>query len=438
MKDNSFKMIEQAATTMTAAIMEHYSGDNKIWIFAGPGRNGAYSLAVGRLLIKEGCNVECFLFNPYRELSKDCAISKRGFLHKRDVVFTEISDSFTPPEIRHNDIIVDGLFGSDLKKPLCGGFEALVYFINNTGAKIISIDVPSGWYVGRDSNDRTPIIHDSLTLKIKVSIPNSVTSIEDFAFAGCTELTYVTIPDSVTNIGNNAFAGCTGLTSIIIPDSVTNIGKNAFNGCSGLKSISIPESVTNIGSAALSNCCRLTSVAIPDSVTTIEGFAFNGCKGLTSVVIPDSVTNIGLSAFNGCSGLTSLTIPNSVTTIEDFAFNGCSGLSFMAIPNSITSIEDGVFFGCRGLTSVTIPNSVTKIGKKAFGGCSGLTSISIPDSLTEIELTAFDGCPISENIRKRFRKKYYEDSNNTAFQKLLGIINEEPDDTDFEQLLDLL
>ena len=257
-------------------------------------------------------------------------------------------------------------------------------------------------------------------------IPNSVTSIEDYAFRGCSGLTSVTIPNSVTSIGRCAFDGCSGLTSVAIPDSVTSIGYYAFRKCSGLTSVTIGNSVTSIGDEAFRECSGLTSVTIPNSVTSIERYAFLGCSGLTSVTIPNSVTRIGEYAFEECSGLTSVTIGNSVTRIGEGAFSICSGLTSVTIPNSVTSIGLCAFSGCSGLTSIvvaednsrydsrdncnaiietqtntlivgcsetTIPNSVTGIGDFAFSGCSGLTSVTIPNSVTSIGKWAFSGCP---------------------------------------------
>jgi len=259
-----------------------------------------------------------------------------------------------------------------------------------------------------------------------VTIPNSVTSIGNHAFYGCSSLTSVTIPNSVTSIGEYAFRGCSGLTSVTIGNSVTSIGEWAFWGCIGLTSVTIPNSVTSIGSLAFYECSSLTSVhitdlaawckinfgdnplcyahhlylndeeikdlIIPNSVTSIGKWAFADCSGLTSVTIPGSVTSIGKRAFSGCSGLTSVTIPGSVTSIGNYAFAGCSGLTSVTIPGSVTSIENYTFYGCSGLTSVTIPGSVTSIGGYAFYNCSGLTSVTIPGSVTSIGNKAFYGC----------------------------------------------
>ena len=213
-----------------------------------------------------------------------------------------------------------------------------------------------------------------------VTIGNSVTSIGNYAFSGCSGLTSVTIPNSVTSIGNSAFSGCSGLTSATIPNSVTSIGRSAFTGCSGLTSVTIPNSVTSIGGSAFYHCSSLTSITIPNSVTSIEIQAFSGCSGLTSVTIGNSVTSIGNGAFYRCSGLTSVTIPNSVTSIGEYAFYSCSGLPSVTIGNSVTSIEHGAFYGCSGLASITIPNSVTSIGQSAFYGCSTLQTIYLKSS----------------------------------------------------------
>ena len=130
--------------------------------------------------------------------------------------------------------------------------------------------------------------------------------IGDYAFSGCSRLTSLTIPSSVTEIDESAFEGCSGLTSLTIPSSVTSIGKSAFDGCSGLTSLTLPSSVTRISESAFEGCSGLTSLTLPSSVTEIGGYAFKGCSRLTSLTLPSSVTWISESAFDGCSGLTSI------------------------------------------------------------------------------------------------------------------------------------
>ena len=207
------------------------------------------------------------------------------------------------------------------------------------------------------------------------SVPQGVTSIEEYAFYKCAALTNVEIPNSVTTIGNYAFSDCTGLTSVEIPNSVTFIN-DAFYGCTGLTSIEIPSSVTSMD-GAFSDCTGLTSVKIQDSVTTIGTDAFSGCTGLESIEIPSSVTTIGTNAFSGCTGLESIEIPSSVTTIGTSAFSGCTGLESIEIPSSVTTIGDTAFFNCIGLKSVTIPGSVTEVGLNAFYDCTNVLTVTI-------------------------------------------------------------
>ena len=111
------------------------------------------------------------------------------------------------------------------------------------------------------------------------------------------------IPNSVTSIGDYAFYGCSGLTSVTIPNSVTSIGEGAFWFCSGLTSVTIPNSVTSIGYCAFDRCDGLTSVTIPNSVTSIEEGAFYSCGSLASVTIGSGVQFIGIEAFGKCPNL---------------------------------------------------------------------------------------------------------------------------------------
>ena len=232
----------------------------------------------------------------------------------------------------------------------------------------------------------------NMTNLTSVSIPASMTRINQQAFEGCTNLETVSIPEAngVTDVCGDAFSGTKWLNDQ--PDGVVYVGKVAYLGKNVSGDISINDGAVSISEGAFLNCTGLTSVTIPNSVTYIGSSAFGGCTNLTSITIPNSVTFIGGSAFSG-SGLTSITIPNGVTDIGYQAFKGCTSLTSVTIPNSVTSIQGCAFWNCTSLTSITIPASVEIIMNGAFYGCHNLKTVTIyAPSCDLINDDAFSGC----------------------------------------------
>jgi len=160
--------MERAAKAITHAITEEWTTHTPVVVFAGPGNNGGDALAVARLLINEGYKVKTYLFNITNHLSDDCVLNRQRLLdgkHAKDLI--EVTAKFDPPELTADMLVVDGLFGSGLNKPLAGGFASLVKYINQSPAKVVSIDVPSG-LMSEDNtyNVRANIIHAYLTLTL--------------------------------------------------------------------------------------------------------------------------------------------------------------------------------------------------------------------------------------------------------------------------------
>lgn len=221
----------------------------------------------------------------------------------------------------------------------------------------------------------------------------------------------LTIPGTVTSIGNWAFANCKSLMSVSIPSSVMHIGTDAFKNCQQLTSIYVAADNVNYCSqddvlfnkeqSLLIQCPahKQGAYVIPNSVVDIRENAFWGCHNLTSVVISDGVKNIGNRAFYDCINLTSVSMGNNVENIGEGAFYNCSNMSSCALGNRVTSIGDDAFNSCISLGTIEIPNSVRHIGKTAFSNCSSLQTINISDSVSYIGGWAFAACPALKSIK---------------------------------------
>ena len=260
----------------------------------------------------------------------------------------------------------------------------------------VTVDVLNSQYSDRDgvvfNRDHTTLIQYPPGRGESYDIPDSVTSIGDWAFSSSGNLTSITLPDNVTSIGDWAFYMCSGLKGITLPDNVTSIGQGAFSSILGLKSITLPNSVTSIRDHTFDGCSGLTNITVGNRATSIGSYAFVGCLGLTTITLPNNVTSIGDGSFYGCSALASITLPDGVTSIGDESFRQCTRLTDITLPNSLTNIEDYAFASCTGLKNITIGNRVTSVGTESFFGCTGLTTITLPNSVASIGDLAFYDC----------------------------------------------
>lgn len=278
-------------------------------------------------------------------------------------------------------------------------------------AKVTSIEVENGNPKYDSRNNCNAIIETASNTIVRgcenTVIPNTITTIGNYAFDGCYGLKTMVIPNSVISLGYSAFNGCIAMTNVTIPNSVRSINSRAFSYCTSLTSITIPNTITIIETDLFYNCTSLATINLPNTIETIGSGAFyntawynNQPDGVvyvnqivykykgnaptgTSVTINDGTRSIIREAFTDCKGLREIIIPGSVREIGYRAFKGCTDLQNAVIGGSEgeqrMKIQDESFSGCTALSSVTIGNSVSYLDNEAFTGCNNLKTVNIFD-----------------------------------------------------------
>lgn len=203
------------------------------------------------------------------------------------------------------------------------------------------------------------------------------------------------------------------IKSVTIADTVTSVGDNVFQGCSNLTTVDLGSGITKIGDSAFYECKALTEIVLPNNVATISYQSFYACYALTEISIPNTVTTIGGCAFQACSNLISVTIGSGVASIGFFAFYSCYKLSKVVIsdPDAWLKISfdrdyanpltyaHSLYVGDELLTDLVIPGTVTEINQYAFNGCTSITSVYIPQSVKSIGQYAFNGMSSLKTVR---------------------------------------
>lgn len=167
---NSRDIIKRMGRGAAEVVTSRWRPTRPMLVFAGPGTNGAYALATASILAERGYKLTIFLFNIGGNLlSRDCrAIRDELQAQHPDIDLLEITKRFDFPKITPQQVVIDGLFGSEQKEPLAMGFVQLVRSINESGAQIVALDVPSG-LIG-DINPATinrDVIHATITLAVQ-------------------------------------------------------------------------------------------------------------------------------------------------------------------------------------------------------------------------------------------------------------------------------
>lgn len=218
-----------------------------------------------------------------------------------------------------------------------------------------------------------------------LSIPNTVTNIEPFAFWRNDKLSGVTIPGSVLTIGENAFGDCKAIKSIQIEEGVKTIGNYAFYGCDSVMTVGIPASVVNICQSPFGKCLNLRTITVANENSRYEilNHALVDKTSMTLVqypsgcieskyIISDGITSIGYDAFDSVSYLTNVTLPESVTSLDRFAFYMCSNLNVLTFKGDAPSVGDYAFLGVSSLCKAMVSPQSSGWGVPIPGTWQGL------------------------------------------------------------------
>ena len=317
-------------------------------------------------------------FRGHNELNGTSRIIGENVRYTKDNDLS-FSDDLTAKSLLEHDVIFYNNQYQEVINTSEEGITLIDLDAENRGESIVTNINGDGWEFELDGNgfaiieraterdpekivDRTPVISDKTTSnplnmtkdgfmirdgllveyrgdETTVIIPNGVTEIETGAFTN-SNVEHVDIPNSVTTIRDYAFSECRYLQDITIPNSVTTIGNGAFYR-SGLRNIIIPESVQNIGNEAFASSNHLHSVTIDARLSKIPNGMFADCFRMNEISIPDSVESIGSHAFSR-TGLIDIEIPSSVMSIGKYAFYG-SELADITLPNTNISIGKNAF-----------------------------------------------------------------------------------------------
>lgn len=171
----------------------------------------------------------------------------------------------------------------------------------------------------------------------------------------------------VTSIGKSCFYNCFFVTSISLPETVETIESFAFDGCEEIRSFRIPSRVKVLNERVFSRCVSLESVTMPDGLTEICESVFYKCSSLEKCIVPDGVKCLGDGAFRYCQKLIEIKLPSCLEEIGAYAFERCSSLSEIVIPDSVTYISSGAFYNCSNLRNLVIESTDIRIIDQSVG-----------------------------------------------------------------------
>ena len=254
---------------------------------------------------------------------------------------------------------------------------------------------------------------------VSLTIPDSVTTLQNRICSGCTALREVWLPSGLTVIPDETFDGCSSLSTVHFPNTLREIRSDAFCG-TGLTKFIAPDSLTEIRGFAFKDCAKLTYVDLKN-VSSVSGGAFQNCTELQSVRLSDELTELPDHLFDGCASLAEIDMPDRPIAISAFILNGTAyyndksnwekGVLYAdgyliaadktfaseteyAVKAGTLVIADKAFSNVgysAKLRKMTLPDGLYRIGQEAFSKLSLLTEINIPDSVRSVGYGAFSG-----------------------------------------------
>ncbi len=252
-------------------------------------------------------------------------------------------------------------------------------------ARVTAFEIPSGTEtIGAYAFFAAPFT--------SVTIPNSVTSIEDYAFYYVPAVEEINVPSSVATVGEFVFCGSKNLKTVIFAEGVETVGAGCFKECPELVTVKLPSSLKSLGSNCFRDCPSIVELTIP---ATVEKFGYSLWKnndGLKKFTGPEKATS-GLAT--AAKNLEVLEI-TAGTSISNSSFKGAANLKTVVLSEGIKTVNTNSFADCVSLTSIKLPDSLEEIWKNAFSGCTSLASIELPNGLKEIETGAFANTAIEE------------------------------------------
>lgn len=302
-----------------------------------------------------------------------------------DVTYVYTNDNWTPVDYS-KAIKYTTTDGKPLSKTVAGSTANVM--INGVG-----------YYLFDEAPISLPVnaFQNVTTLKT-INLPNSIESLGDHSFQGCTNLSSfnsdvageVKITSNIKSVGgtdSQMFGSCKNIKHIIVEEGgITNIPTGFAADCTALTRVDLPSTVISISNAAFRIDSALKEVYM-SGVTRIADAPFSGCTNLTTIndadgTLPEGLTSIGASAFTSCSKLAKITLPSALRTIGDNAFNGCSVLGNVTLPEGITTLGLNTFANCNGFTEVILPDSLTTLNRSSFAHCSNVAHIHLGKNFT--------------------------------------------------------